>query len=88
MALPGLFGLFFYRSANPRTLAMLSRFLPVPVEDLSREFAEVRDPVEVCARTVRAMLDAGVRHFYVSNLPLGRARETLKAIMDRAGAKT
>ncbi len=88
VALPGLFGLFFYRSANPRTLAMLSRFLPVPVEDLSREFAEVRDPVEVCARTVRAMLDAGVRHFYVSNLPLGRARETLKAIMDRAGAKT
>ena len=82
--LPGLFGIFFYRSANPRTLAMLSRFLPVPADDLSREFDDVRDPVEVCARTVRAVLDAGVRHFYVSNLPLGRVRETLDAIVERA----
>jgi hypothetical protein len=57
----------------------------VPADDLSREFDDVRDPVEVCARTVRAMLDAGVRHFYVSNLPLGRVRETLDAIVERAG---
>jgi hypothetical protein len=82
---PGLFGIFFYRSANPRTLGMLSRFLPVPVEELTREFEETADPVEVCARTVRAMLDAGARHFYISNLPLARARETLHAIVERAG---
>jgi len=82
---PGLLGVFFYRSANARTLAMLSKFLPVPAEELTREFQETRDPVEVCARTVRAMLEAGARHFYISNLPLGRAHETLRAIVERAG---
>jgi len=86
--LPGLFGVFFYRSANPRTLAMLSRFLPVPAAELTREFDETPDPVEVCARTLRAMLEVGARHFYVSNLPLTRAHQTLGAIVERAGAKT
>ena len=32
MTLPGLFGVFFYRSANRRTLEALQSFLPVPVE--------------------------------------------------------
>ena len=86
--LPGLFGVFFYRSANPRTLAMLSRFLPVPAAELTREFDETPDPVEVCARTLRAMLEVGARHSYVSNLPLTRAHQTLGAIVERAGAKT
>ncbi len=85
VAIAGLFGIFYYRSANARTLAALSRFLPVPAEELTREFAETRDPVEVCARTLRAMVDAGARHFYISNLPLSRATETLAAILDRAG---
>src|SRR5262245_7132593 len=38
--LPGMFGVFFYRSASARTLNALSQFLPVPVESISREFAE------------------------------------------------
>jgi hypothetical protein len=84
-ALPGLFGVFFYRSANARTLAMLSRFLPVPAAELTREFAQTPDPVEVCARTVRAMLDVGVRHFYISNLPIAGAHQTLRAVVERAG---
>jgi hypothetical protein len=37
---------------------------------------------KVAARTIRAMMAAGVRHFYVSNLPLGRAESTLTAILD------
>jgi 5,10-methylenetetrahydrofolate reductase len=82
---PGLFGVFFYRTANARTLAMLSRFLPVPVEELTREFEHTQDAVDVAARTVRAMLEIGARHFYVSNLPLGRAQQTLRAIVERAG---
>jgi 5,10-methylenetetrahydrofolate reductase len=81
---PGMFGVFFYRSASPRTLQGLSQFLPVPVDAISREFAEGATPVDVCARTIRAMLDIGVRHFYVSNLPLARADSTLAAIMERA----
>src|SRR4029453_17297721 len=85
---PGMFGVFFYRSASPRTLKVLSQFLPVPVEEISREFAEGATPVDVCARTIRAMLDIGVRHFYISNLPLARASSTLTAIMERAGVTT
>src|SRR5512142_718403 len=85
VTVPGLFGVFFYRSANARTLSMLSRFLPVPVEELTREFSASPDPIEVCARTVRAMLEVGARHFYISNLPLTRAHQTLNAIISRAG---
>jgi len=85
VTLPGMFGVFFYRSASPRTLQTLSQFLPVPVDGISREFAEGATPVDVCARTIRAMLDVGARHFYISNLPLARAQSTLEAIMERAG---
>ena len=31
---PGVFGVFFYRSANPATLAKLGEFFPVPVDPL------------------------------------------------------
>lgn len=81
---PGLFGVFYYRSANPKTLAALSGFLPVPVDGLTREFAQGATAEEVCARSIRALADAGVRHFYISNLPLGRAATTLQRIIDRA----
>ncbi len=83
VTLPGMFGVFFYRSANPRTLAALRRFLPVPAEALAAEFAAGATPVEVCARTIRAILDAGGRHVYISNLPLVRTRATLDEILER-----
>lgn len=84
--LPGMFGVFYYRSANQRTLEQLSRFLPVPTAALAAEFAAGATPVDVCARTLRAMIDLGVRHFYISNLPLHQASTTLNAILERAGA--
>src|SRR5207249_6919604 len=34
LALPGMFGVFYYRSANTRTLETLREFLPVPVAEL------------------------------------------------------
>src|SRR5262245_33587148 len=83
--LPALFGVFFYRSANPRTLAALQSFLPVPSEGLARDFASGATPEEVCARTIRALTDAGARHFYVSNLPVGRAQTVLSAILAKVG---
>ncbi|MBM3776965.1 MAG: hypothetical protein FJW23_01835 [Acidimicrobiia bacterium] len=82
---PAMFGVFYYRSANPRTLDILSRFLPVPVDGLLREFANGATPVDVCARTLRALMDRGVRHCYVSNLPLSGATATLTAILNRVG---
>ncbi len=82
---PGLFGVFYYRSANPKTLTALRQFLPVPVEALAAEFAAGATPTDICARTIRTLLDAGVRHFYVSNLPAMRARATLDAILEQGG---
>jgi hypothetical protein len=82
---PGMFGVFYYRSANAKTLAALGQFLPVPVEGLSREFGAGATAIDVCARTLRAMLDVGARHFYISNLPLDTAASTLGEILDRIG---
>jgi hypothetical protein len=84
IGLPGVFGVFFYRSANPRTLAALSQFLPVPVEGLTKEFAEGATPEEVCARTIRTLRSVGVRHVYISNLPVRRAAAVLQAVMEAA----
>jgi 5,10-methylenetetrahydrofolate reductase len=83
LSLPGLFGVFYYRSANPKTLAALKGFLPVPIEELTREFAEGATSEEICARSIRTLTDAGVRHFYISNLPLGRAALTLHRILEK-----
>jgi hypothetical protein len=82
LSLPGLFGVFYYRSANPRTLETLRDFLPVPVEELRVEFAGGATSESVCARSIRELRAAGVRHFYVSNLPIGRAAATLRRILE------
>ena len=81
LALPGLFGVFYYRSANARTLQTLREFLPVPVDELQQEFAAGATPDSVCARSIRELTASGVRHFYVSNLPIGRATSTLERIL-------
>jgi 5,10-methylenetetrahydrofolate reductase len=84
MTLPGVFGVFFYRSANRRTLDALKDFLPVPAEGLAREFGAGATAEEVCARTIRFLVDRGVRRIYISNLPIGRAPAVLAAVLARA----
>ncbi len=86
LTMPGLFGVFYYRSANPKTLKLLGEFLPVPAEELTREFAGGATPDEVCARSIRELSAAGVRHFYISNLPVGRAAATLQRVLASARA--
>ena len=81
LTLPGMFGVFYYRSANAKTLAALQGFLPVPAEELKAEFAAGATPDEICARTIRTLRQAGVRHVYVSNLPLQRAALTLSRVL-------
>jgi 5,10-methylenetetrahydrofolate reductase len=85
LTLPGIFGVFFYRSANPRTLETLKSFLPVPAEGLARDFASGATPEDVCARTIRTLMDAGARHFYISNLPVARAQQVLSQILAKVG---
>jgi hypothetical protein len=84
LALPGLFGVFYYRSANAKTLGVLKDFLPVPAEELTKEFGAGASAEEVCARSIRALGAAGVRHFYISNLPIGKAAATLRRILELA----
>lgn len=87
VSVPGVFGVFYYRSANPRTLDVLKGFLPVPIEGLTREFGAGATPEDICARTVRALVDAGARHFYISNLPVLRAQQVLTSILQKAGVQ-
>ena len=81
LTMPGMFGVFYYRSANARTLEALKSFLPVPAAELMAEFAGGASADEICARTIRELRDAGARHFYISNLPLQRAARTLGSIL-------
>jgi 5,10-methylenetetrahydrofolate reductase len=83
LKMPGMFGVFYYRSANPKTLEALREFLPVPVEALRAEFAAGDSAEDVCARSIRELAAVGVTHFYVSNLPIGRAAPTLERILER-----
>jgi 5,10-methylenetetrahydrofolate reductase len=85
LQLPGIFGVFYYRSANARTLDALNSFLPVPMEGLRREFAEGATPEDLCARTIRTLMEVGARHFYISNLPVARAQHVLASILDKVG---
>ena len=85
LTVPGLFGVFFYRSANLRTLETLSSFLPVPIEGLTREFGAGATAEDICARTIRTLMDLGARHFYISNLPIARAQPVLGSILEKVG---
>jgi hypothetical protein len=33
-------------------------------------------------------MDAGAKHFYISNLPVGRAQTVLSRVLDRVGLTT
>jgi 5,10-methylenetetrahydrofolate reductase len=69
---PAVFGVFFYRSARPETLRWLSRYFPVPAEELIRDFESGMSAVEVCAATIRALREVGADRVYVSNIDLHR----------------
>ncbi len=82
-AVPVVFGVFFYRSANPTTLATLSEFFPVPAEALTEDFARGDSAEEICARTVRGLRALGADKVYVSNLGNRGAGRTLARILER-----
>jgi 5,10-methylenetetrahydrofolate reductase len=81
--IPGMFCVFYYRSANPKTLKILSTFMPVPIQGLIDEFATGATAADVCARTIRALRTEGVRHICICNLPMHDASGVLAAITAR-----
>ena len=80
LARPGVYGVFYYRSANPKTLRTLAQFMHVPTAAITADFASGLSADEICARTIRALRDLGVRHVYLSNLESDNAPERLSAI--------
>ena len=80
VTMPGVFGVFFYRSGNRKTLTRLGDFFPVPVDAVVAEFARGLSAEEVCAKTIRTLRGLGVAKFYVSNLHPDRAVDQLDAI--------
>jgi hypothetical protein len=85
LAQPGLFGVFYYRSANPKTLARLQDFLPVPAEGLTRDFGAGRSAEAICGETVRRLRQVGVDRIYLSNLGVRGAAERYQRILDAGG---
>lgn len=81
--IPVVWGAFHYRSANPRTLATLGGFFPVPAHEITREFERGDDADEICARTIRALRARGADKVYVSNLGSRGAGRRLRSILDR-----
>jgi hypothetical protein len=85
LRLPGLFGVFYYRSANPGTLSRLAEFLPVPAEGITRDFAAGRTAEAICGETIRRLRALGVGRVYVSNLGIRGAADRYARILDAAG---
>jgi hypothetical protein len=81
LSMPGVFGVFCYRSANPATFARLAEFFPVPAAELAREFQSGATPEEICARSIRALRGAGADKIYVSNLGGRDAAARLEKIL-------
>lgn len=79
---PVVYGVFYYRSANPRTLATLSKFFPVPAEAITAEFDSGATAEEICARSIRELRAVGADKVYLSNLGEGAAGRRLRRILE------
>ncbi|MEZ4417481.1 MAG: hypothetical protein R3E10_17135 [Gemmatimonadota bacterium] len=79
--LPVVFGVFLYRSANPRTLERLADYFPVPLEALTDEFQGGATPEDIAARTIRSLRSVGADKVYVSNLGFRGAERRLRAVL-------
>ena len=81
VTIPAVWGVFFYRSANRKTLERLSQFFPIPVEAILADFDSGLSPEALCAKTIVALRSVGAEKVYLSNLHPERAPAQLKAIL-------
>lgn len=82
LAKPVVYGVFYYRSANPRTLSTLGEFFPVPATEIAAEFESGATADEICARSIRELRGVGAEKIYVSNLGERGAGRRLKRILE------
>jgi len=83
---PGIFGVFYYWSADPRTLGRLGNFFPVPAEELTREFEAGATPEELLGKTLDALRAVGAERVYISNLGHRRVQARLAEVIARSSA--
>ena len=81
---PGIFGVFYYWSADPRTLGRLGNFFPVPAEELTREFEAGATPEELLGKTLDALRAVGAEQVYISNLGHRRVQARLAEVIARS----
>jgi len=82
---PGIFGVFLYRSPNPKTLEKLAQFFPVPLEGVQRDFAAGLTPEDIAVQTIRALRGLGVTKVYVSNLGFAKPEARYRRLLERLG---
>jgi hypothetical protein len=85
---PGIFGVFYYWSADPDTLGRLGDFFPVPAEELTREFEAGATPEELLGKTLDALRAVGAEKVYFSNLGHRRVPERLAKVIARSSTGT
>ncbi len=81
---PGIFGVFYYWSADPRTLGRLGNFFPVPAEELTREFEAGATPEELLGKTLDSLRAVGAERVYISNLGHRRVQARLAEVIARS----
>jgi len=79
---PGIYGVFYYQSPNPATLARMQHFFPVPIEGVTHDFAQGLSAEEITARTIRALRNLGIEKVYISNLGFKKPEERYRKILD------
>jgi len=84
--LPLVAGVFHFHNADPKRLAMLGRFFPVPAEEITREYERGVEPEAYTAAAIRAARGAGARAVYVSNVGVGGGPRRLRRILERSKA--
>ena len=83
VATPVVFGVFLYRSPNPRTLSYLGRYFPVPVRQVAADFEAGMSAHEICVESIRRLRDVGAEKVYLSNLPTDKVNATLQNVKQR-----
>ena len=86
LAIPGSFGVFYYRNGRRSVLERLSRFFPVPVDAVTAAFEAGVTPERHCAETIIALRRLGAAHVYLCNLPPRRATIQFDRIMAEVDA--
>lgn len=86
LTLPIFAGVFFYRSAQIGTLKTLARYIPVPMDELTRDFRQNgKTSEQIAAETLRILGEIGFTRFYLSNLETALAVRRLASIASLAG---